>query len=65
MRPQVWFSLSVTGTVLVTAMTPANAQPAPKLYDPPVMTTTAANRSLATFYQAVPVESAQNHNSIS
>jgi hypothetical protein len=42
MRPQVWFSLSVTGTVLVAAMTPANAQPAPKLYDPPVMTTTAA-----------------------
>jgi hypothetical protein len=42
MRPQVWFSLSVTGTVLVAAMTPAYAQPAPKLYDPPVMTTTAA-----------------------
>ncbi|APB33290.1 hypothetical protein GlitD10_0972 [Gloeomargarita lithophora Alchichica-D10] len=42
MRPQMLLSLSVAGTVLAAAMAPASAQPAPKLYDPPVMTTTAA-----------------------
>ncbi|MEN9249162.1 MAG: hypothetical protein Q6K95_03065 [Gloeomargarita sp. GXS_bins_116] len=42
MRPQAWLSLSVAGTVVAAAVAPVNAQPAPRLYDPPVMTTPAA-----------------------
>ncbi|MCS7030376.1 MAG: hypothetical protein NZL92_02440 [Gloeomargarita sp. SKYG116] len=42
MRPQTLLSLSVAGTVLAAAMAPASAQPAPRLYEPPVMTTPAA-----------------------